>query len=187
MLSLEEMKTLSKEEQTKLFKRLSEIRQKGKKTVYSSMYGIGVDKLAREMSISKKEAKMLLDAYWEINWAIKAASEGFKIKTVEGSLWVLNPVSNIWHSLRKKHDVWSTINQSTGVYCFDKWIGYVLRKRRQLNAQFHDEIVLQIKKGNRDKSNKLLQEAIDAVNNELQLNVKLSVDIKYGDRYSDIH
>jgi DNA polymerase I-like protein with 3'-5' exonuclease and polymerase domains len=83
--------------------------------------------------------------------------------------------------------VFSTLNQSTGVFCFDSWIAQFRNQRPQLTAQFHDEVVLEIKKGNRDKATALLQDAIQRVNDEVKLNVKLAVDIKFGDNYASIH
>lgn len=102
-------------------------------------------------------------------------------------MWVYNPVSRFWYSLRAKKDVFSTINQSTGVYCFDLWIREIRAKHNQLTAQFHDEIVKHIKEGAQEKCREVLLNAIDQVNNKLKLNVTLRVDIQFGKTYADIH
>ena len=96
-------------------------------------------------------------------------------------------MSKFYYPLRKEVDSWSTINQSTGVYAFDLWIKEIRKVRSQLTAQFHDEIILHIKKGSENKCSALLTQAIDEVNKKLNLNVTLSIDIKYGRAYSDIH
>ena len=69
----------------KRFTLLDKKRQSGKKTVYSGMYGIGKDKLSRELKCSVSEAKNLLDAYWKVNWAIRKAADDFEKKMVNGS------------------------------------------------------------------------------------------------------
>ena len=56
-----------------------------------------------------------------------------------------------------------------------------------MTAQFHDEVVMCIKKGNRDKAHNLLRWAIEETNKELQLNVQLDVDIQFDSNYAGIH
>lgn len=185
--SLEEMQALGPEEQKALFDRLAGLRHKGKTTVYSSVYGVGAVKLARELKIPVAEAKKLLEAYWEINWAIKACAADQTIKNINGQMWLYNPLSKFWYSLRYEKDVWSTLIQGSGVYCFDTWLAKVLAKRKQLTASFHDEIVIMVKKGNREKCNALLQEAIKETNDKLKLNTTLGIGIQYGHRYSECH
>ena len=38
-------------------------------------------------------------------------------------------------------DAFSTINQSTGSYCFDKWVAYYRMRRPNIVGQFHDESI----------------------------------------------
>ena len=109
------------------------------------------------------------------------------IRDSNGTKWLYNPVSGFWYSLRYDKDRFSTLNQGTGVYCFDTWIKHVMSVRPQLTAQFHDEIVLCLKLGSRAKCDRLLKWAIDETNKELNLNVKLDVSIDYGKAYSEIH
>jgi hypothetical protein len=136
---------------------------------------------------TKHIAKQLLNDFWDRNHAVREVADNCEVKTVKGTRWLFNPVSKFWYTLRKEHDRFSTLNQSTGVYCFDKWIYHFRKKRSQLTAQFHDEVITQIKKNNREKMIALLQEAIDKVNEEVKLNVTLSIDIKFGDNYGAIH
>ena len=186
-MTLEEMKSLPKVEQEKIIKRIKSVRHKGKTTVYSATYGVGAPKLARELKVPVFEAKLLLDAYWKRNWAIRKIAEECDVKIVNGQKWLYNPVSKFWYSLRAEKDRFSTLNQSTGVYCFDCWIKEIFKERKQLTAQFHDEVVLEIKVGHRDKAISLLKNAIKRVNDKLKLNVELGVDVQFGTRYSQIH
>ena len=168
-------------------KKLKPVRKKFKVTNYSATYGVGKDKLARDMKTSVGEAKELLDAYWRRNWSVRAVAEACEVKTVNGQMWLFNPVSKFWYSLRFDKDRFSTLNQSTGVYCFDTWIKHVFKKRKQLTASFHDEIILEIKEGHREECTKLLREALEATNKQLNLNVQLGIDVQYGKSYSNIH
>ena len=168
-------------------KELKGLRHNYKQANYSATYGVGAPKLARSLGVGVGEAQALLDAYWKRNWALEKVTEATKVKTVGKELWLFNPVSELWYSLRNRKDIFSTLNQGTGVWCFDLWIKYILSKRPQLTGQFHDEIILCIKEGAEDKCKELLLWAIDQVNEELKLNVKLSVSIDFGKRYSDIH
>lgn len=186
-MTLDEMKALPPDEQKKLYQKIKSARHKGKTTVYSATYGVGAPKLARELKVSVPEAKNLLDAYWKRNWAVKAYADNAVVKKVNGQDWVYNPVSKFWYSLRNKKDIWSTTNQGCGVFCFDSWIREFRKARPQLTAQMHDEIILEVKQGSREKAAALLQDAIQRVNDKLKLNIQLGVDVQFGARYSEIH
>ena len=100
-------------------------------------------------------------------------------------MWLLNPVSKLWYSLRTEKDIFSTLNQGTGVWVFDTWVKHIRSKRPQLTAQFHDEVVLCVKKGHREGCTKLLKWAIAMTNEELKLNRSMDIDIQFGERYSE--
>lgn len=169
------------------FKDLKPIRTIYKAANYSCIYGVGAPKLAREIKVPLKQAQDLIAAYWKRNWAVKQLAEDQVTKRVGGELWLFNPVSRFWYSLRNMKDIFSTLNQGTGVYCFDKWIMAFREVRTQLTGQFHDEVILCIKEGAEEKCRQLLTNAIEQVNKELKLNINLGVDIQFGKRYSDIH
>lgn len=186
-LSLQEMMSLSDEDQRALFKRLSSIRKVGKAAVYASAYGAKPATIARSAKVSLDEAEKLYDAYWKINWALTATANSADVKIVKGQRWLFNPVSKLWYSLRYEKDRFSTLNQGTGVYCFDTWIKHIRSKRPQLTGQMHDEVILCVKEGNRENAEELLRWAIDETNKELNLNVKLDVDVQFGNNYAEIH
>ena len=137
------------------------------------------------MSVPQSQA--LLDAYWNRNWSVKKFSEDQKVRQINGEMWVQNPVSGFWHSLRYEKDVFSTLNQSTGAYCFDKWVAYYRTRRPNIIGQFHDESINLVKEGEQNEHSDALNWAIEKLNKELKLNVDLGIDIQYGQRYSDVH
>lgn len=163
------------------------IRDVYKSTNYAAIYGSGPPTLARTAGVSVPKATQLLDVYWKRNWSVKKVAEETTTKVCNGDKWLYNPVSKFWYSLRHEKDKFSTLNQGTGVYCFDTWVKHILSKRPQLTGQFHDEIILTIKKGSRDKCEKLLKWAIEKANEELKLNRELDVDIDFGNTYAQIH
>ena len=154
---------------------------------YALQYGAGIKTLSKQLGITMKEAKVISEAYWKRNWSVKAVSDSMITKEVKGRTWQYNPVSKLWYSLRSDKDKFSTLCQGTGTYLFDMWVGFILKEREQLTANFHDEIVLEIEKGNRDKCKKLLEKAVQKVNNMLSLNRELQVDVQFGNNYSEIH
>ena len=139
----------------KVVEDLSPIRKIYKAANYACIYGVGAAKLARETGLTQRKAAKLIEVYWQRNWAVKKLSEDTKVKRIDGEMWLYNPVSKFYYSLRNEKDIFSTLNQGTGVYCFDSWLMEVLKRRKQLTAQFHDEGVWCVKKGNRDKMEKL--------------------------------
>lgn len=163
------------------------MRKKAKTTTYSATYGVGKAKLARTAGITESEAKKLLDGFWKLNWAVEEFSKSLQVKTVDGQMWVKNPVSGFWYALRYEKDKFSTVNQSTGAYCFDTWVAFYLTKRPNIIGQFHDESVNKLQDGEQESHTEALRWAIDKTNQKLKLNIDLDIDIQYGYRYSEIH
>lgn len=154
---------------------------------YSCTYGAGGPTLAITLDISVAEATGIVQAYRDKNWAIDAIAEDCTTKQCLGGMWLFNPVSKFWYSLRHKKDRFSTLNQGTGVYCFDMWIYNFRKERPQLTGQMHDEVILCHKKGKRDEIEKLLRDAITKTNEQLKLNRELGIDVQFGDNYAQIH
>ena len=169
------------------YKLLKTIRGIAKNTNYACVYGAGPPKIAKTAGISVEEAGTLHSAYWSRNWSVRAVANSLRTKTVQGSKWLYNPVSTFWYSLRHDKDRFSTLNQGTGVFCFDTWVAVVRRDRPQLTGQFHDEIVLCVKQGHREEITSWLKETIEEVNEILTLNRRLDIDVQFGSRYSEIH
>mgnify|MGYP003649242638 CR=1 FL=1 len=154
---------------------------------YACVYGAGGATVARGADISKAEGEKLVEKYWERNWAVKKVAEVQKVKRCLDSSWLFNPVSKMWYSLRSDKDRFSTLNQGTGVFCFDVWIKNFMDARDQLTGQMHDEVILTVKKGHRGEVEKLLKDAIQLTNKQLKLNRDLDVDVQFGDSYAEIH
>ena len=186
-LTLQEMKSLSEKEQKKLFDRLSGIRKQAKAVNYSCTYNVTPAGLVRNTGMSLKDAKKLHKSYWKKNWSLEAIAKDTKVKTHDGKMWLFNPVSKMWYYLKHERDIFSTLNQSSGVYCFDTWVKYILEARKQLCGTVHDEVILCIKEGYRDRCEKMLRKALQQTNDELQLSISLGCDVAFGNDYSKIH
>lgn len=174
-------------EHTELYKALKKVRAVGKKVNYTAVYGAGGAAIGRAAGQSKREGEALKEVYWKRNWSVLAIAAEQIVKKCLGGMWLFNPVSEMWYSLRYEKDRFSTLNQGTGVYCFDKWIMEFRKKRPQLTGQFHDEVILTVKVGHREQVIKLLKDAIKVVNSELKMNRELDVDVQFGQTYAGIH
>lgn len=173
--------------QTPLYKALGKARKKGKATNYACVYGAGGATVARSAGIEEQEGKDLVEIYWERNWSVKAVAEAQIVKEVDGQKWLLNPVSKLWYSLRAEKDRFSTLNQGTGVYCFDTWLMYCRRKGWHPIGQMHDEAIWLNKKEQRQQIKADLKWAVQQTNKILKLNRDLDCDVQWGDSYADIH
>jgi DNA polymerase III epsilon subunit-like protein len=171
------------------FKSVKKVRKKFKPVNYSAVYGVGELKLSRTTGMSKSEAKEMLEAYWRRNWAVQkfAQDQEKGVRTINGKMWIQNPVSKFWYSLRYKKDIFSTLNQSTGVYCFDTWIAFYSAKRPDIIGQFHDETINPVKRGDEETHEAVLRWAISKTNQKLKLNIDLDIDVQFGPDYSSIH
>jgi len=167
---------------------LKSIRKAYKGTNYSATYGVKPLSLSRDLGCSVKEAEELLDAFWKRNWSLEAIAKDTKTKrTRDGQMWLYNPVSKFWYSLRHDKDKFSTLNQGTGVYCFDTWLEYCIKLGLSAIGQFHDEAIFLVKKGDEQQTSDVVYKAMDKTNEKLQLNVTLSTAPEFGLNYSEIH
>lgn len=175
------------DEKTEFHDKLDKKRHSGKQTNYSSMYGIGKDKLAKELKITTKESAKLIDAYWIKNKCVRIFSESCETKTVGGQLWVKNPLNNYYYSLRSEKDIFSTINQGTGDYIFTLWQHNLMNMGVKLYAGFHDEIVTCCKPEDCEVVIVKLKRAMELVNKQLKLKVPVGIDYKIGNTYAEVH
>lgn len=180
-------------EQVKSYKRgeapeLKHIRTKFKQTNYSAVYGIGAPKLARELDITKQEAQALLDAYWKRNWSVNKVASSQYVKTLrDGSMWLKNPISGFYYSLRNDRDKFSTLNQGSGVFIFDCWLLHMRRAGLKVSLQMHDEVLLYVEKGQEEETKRVIEESMEKVNKSLKLNVTVGVDVQFGESYAGVH
>jgi len=168
-------------------KTLKRIRDTAKNGNYACQYGAGPPRLVLTCGINLEMATALHKAYWDLNWAIKKVASEQVHKVVNDQMWLYNPISELWYSLRFEKDIFSTLVQGTASYVFDMWVKKILDRREQLTGQFHDEFIIEIKKGHREGCEKLIRDSIQELNKELNLNRELGCDVQFGDRYSQIH
>lgn len=166
---------------------IKKLRSTFKNGNYSCQYGAGPAKVAKTCNVSFEEGKFIWETYWKRNWAIREIVKEQIVKTVRGEMWLYNPISKFWYNLRYKKDIFSTLVQGSAVYCFDVLLGYILRDRPQLTGQFHDEFILRVRKGQRERVTSWLREKIRQTNKLLGLNRELDIGIAFGDNYGDIH
>ena len=166
---------------------LKALRKNYKVVNYSATYGVGATKLSRTTGLSVKESKKLLNAFWDRNWAIPKLADSMYPREKNGKKWLKNPVSGYYHSLRSDKDKFSTLNQSTGVFCFDNWVALCRRNGVQTIGQFHDEIIALVADGQQEQTKQVMEKAIATLNDKLKLNVPLGVDAQFGTNYAEIH
>ncbi len=167
--------------------RLAHIRHGGKSTNYAATYGARGPTIARSAGVSEEVGDQLFEAYWKRNWSLTAIADECIVKNSRGMKWLWNPVAKIWLFLKADKDRFSTLNQSTGTYCFDRWVHHIISRRPQLTAQFHYEVILELRKGNQETMTKILEDSIADVNEELKLDRDLDCDVDFGKDYSEIH
>jgi hypothetical protein len=166
---------------------VKKVRKAYKAVNYSALYGVGAAKLARGTGLSVKEAKTLLDAFWARNWAIKKVSDGVRTRELFGSMWLYNPVSHFWYDLRSDKDRFSTLNQGTGVFCFDTWVALCRKNGIKTIGQFHDEIIALVENGKQDEVAAIMHGAAAKLNEKVKLNVPFGCDAQFGKTYGEIH
>jgi len=98
-------------EQSQQYAKLKKIRGKAKVVNFSGIYGAGPPKISLTTGMSLDEATTLHTIYWQRNKAVKLVTEATVYKTVRKQMWLYNPVSGFWYSLRKPKDRFSTLNQ----------------------------------------------------------------------------
>lgn len=166
----------------------------GKTTNYGCQYGAGPPTLARQAKIPLSTAKEAWDAYWKLNYSIKLVSEDQITKTALGQTWLFNPVAKLWYHLKAKKDIFSTLCQGTGAYAFDLWVESIFEicqerwgREPLLCGQFHDEIILRVKKNTQHIWTGVVKEAIQRANQKLNMRREIDSDIGYDSVYSGIH
>lgn len=106
------------EEHKKGIKSYKKERSIAKSINFSAVYGAGPPKIAESISISLEEATKIHKTYWERNKAVKQTANAFKKKVTNydgiTQMWLLNPISKLWISLRYEKDAFSSGNQSSG-------------------------------------------------------------------------
>lgn len=158
-----------------------------KTTNFSATYGAGAAKIAEAANKPLKIGKLLHTIYWKRNKAVKQTAEACTVKQIGNKKWLLNPVSKFWYSLRAEKDRFSTLNQGTGVYCFDMYIKEVRSRGIKISVQMHDEILFKTTQENKEYIKYQLNQSIDSVNAIVKLNVPLAISMDFGNSYAEVH
>jgi hypothetical protein len=168
---------------------ITDERSSSKTVNYGAVYGVGAIKMSLTTGMPVSQCQILLEIYWKKNWSVKEIAKACIVKTIGGQMWLQNPVSKLWYSLRNLKDRFSTLNQGTGVYAFDRWIKNCRDWGIKICGQFHDEIVFPLIDDEESKAfaRVTLKNAIEEVNKELRLNRALDIDIKFGKTYASVH
>jgi hypothetical protein len=122
-----------------------------------------------------------------LNKAVKLVADSAIRKVIDGQLFVYNPVSRFWYLVRVEKDIFSVLNQGTGVYCFDLCIRKYREKGIKIMLQYHDEVAFMLLKGEEDSVRHKLMTSVKEVNDEVKLNVPLGISVDFGLNYSLIH
>lgn len=166
---------------------VKDVRGPYKAANYSCIYGIGAAALARDLGKSRSEASALIEAYWERNHAVRLVVDEQVVKKIKGDMWLYNPVSGFWYSLRYEKDIFSTLNQGTGVYVFDKWLALSKQKGLTVAMQYHDEFLVVVQEGRQQECGELIDKSIDELNEMINLNVPISAESAFGKTYASVH
>lgn len=197
-----------------LYKEIKKKRSIAKTINFSSVYGSGIDKKAKLLKSTREFAEKLHNTYWERNKAVKMVEKDRKIKVIYkdqtvkiynskdliemknqkafmdmvDTMWLLNPVSGFWQSLRFFKDIFSTLNQSTAVYVFDCYLKEA-RKYFKVQYQVHDEWLTCYKKNKytQEQVIKILKKCITRVNDKLKLPIPMDISADFGVNYAQCH
>lgn len=177
------------EEEEVEFQRLTDARYLGKRTNFASIYNAGPPKLAQVLDKPLSFTKKLHAAYWKRNKAVKQVTANVITKVVDGNLWLYNPVSTFWYPLRYEKDTFSGLNQSSGVYCFDRYVFHMRRQGIKISLQYHDEIgfIFPDSQYTEEDINRIIATAIEETNKEIKLNVPLGASADFGKDYAQVH
>lgn len=152
-------------------------------------YGVGAAKLAASADITLKEAKKLINTYWDLNWSVKEFAESLPVKEVRGQKFIWSPYSRLWLVLRSDHMKFSIVNQNFGATVFDVWCYFMEQEGIVNRLGYHDEVSFFVKDTEEDKAwaKEAVQIAINKTNEVFNLPVKFEADVEFAYSYGDVH
>ncbi|OHA14229.1 MAG: DNA polymerase I [Candidatus Tagabacteria bacterium RIFCSPLOWO2_01_FULL_39_11] len=179
----------------------SEMRNKAKVINFGIIYGMGVNALALNLNVSRNEARIFLDSYFENFSGIKSYIEKLKenaekngyVETFFGRKRFL-PYINSQNFVLKREAERMAINmpvQGTAADIMklamievDKLLGQVLFKDKVfMILQVHDELLFEIKK---DVLDKVADKIKSIMENVYKGEVVLKADVKAGNNYNNL-
>ena len=194
---LEGYLNLSEDDKKFKIKELSKVRSAGKGANYSLQFGAGALTVSRAANVTLGVAKKLVEAYRNRNWTIETITKEQKDKKTSFGRYQLNPFNGIWYNLKNDKDKFSTLVQGTGSFIFDLWMLNLLRLRKEskyklkgdldLLGSWHDEYVGELLPEDKESCKQITMDAIMCANNNMKLEIPFSVDVQFGQNYSQIH
>jgi hypothetical protein len=162
------------------------------KTVnFACIYGAYPRKIASILKCDLNFAEKLFNAYWELNRSVGNVQENAEVVNINNQLWVWNPVAGYYIFLKNIKDVFSSLNQSTGVYVFDRFTDYLSSELKLLNIfipfQYHDEVLFSYLYLMTEEVKECAKIAVENLNKELQLNLPIKVSTQVGKNYEQCH
>lgn len=168
------------------FKELDILRGEAKTLNYSATYGVGATTLSRTLKKSVSYCKKLIDAYWRLHEPLKQIAENQVVKVIDNRLWLYNPMVGFWLELRNEKDIFNTLIQSSGSIITYTWAYLCMKAGLNLSLVYHDEVAAMVNRED-DAVKAVLFSSIAKVNKIFNLSPEMSVDVQYGNNYSDIH
>ncbi len=177
-----------------------EMRDKAKSANFGIIYGISASGLAQNLSISRKEAKELINGYFEtypevknyMNKSIADAVNTEYVTTIRKRKKYLNNI-NSRNSLLRSNDERNAINapiqgsaadiiKIAMINCFERINKENLKSK--MIIQVHDELVFDVKKEELESIKMIVKEEME---NAVVLKVPLITDTGIGNNWSEAH
>ena len=178
----------------------TEMRRTAKIVNYGLLYGAGPFRMSQELGIPQKEAKILIESYFQQYSGVKNYIDSTIIKAekeqfVETILGRKRPVWNITSSnhIQKQAAKRMAINmpiQGTNAEMIKIAmisIDHEIQKKSyksKMISQVHDELVFEVHKSEKEVFKKLV---IDKMENAIQLSVPIKVDYGFGESWYEAH
>ena len=177
-----------------------EQRSQAKTVNFGIIYGVSAFGLSSQTSLTRKESKIIIDAYYEsypglksfINKQINFARENGYVETILGRrryLRDINSRNSIVRSASERNAVNAPIQGSAADIIKLAMININKRLKNEkletkMMLQVHDELVFETPKKEIEKCVKIIRHEME---NVFDLRVKLKVDINYGNNWLEAH
>ncbi len=177
-----------------------EQRSQAKTVNFGIIYGVSAFGLSSQTSLTRKESKIIIDAYYEsypglknfINKQINFARENGYVETILGRrryLRDINSRNSIVRGASERNAVNAPIQGSAADIIKLAMININKRLKNEkletkMMLQVHDELVFETPKKEIEKCVKIIRHEME---NVFDLRVKLKVDINYGNNWLEAH
>jgi len=175
-------------------------RRKAKTINFGLIYGMGPQKLSRELAIPMTEAKRFIGKYFEKLSGLRAfydrvleeAARNRSVTTLAGRRRLLPEIASksAYEASQAKRQAINTLIQGSAADIIKLAMLKVDadRRLRSLNAglilQIHDELLMEVPAGNADETARIMEQIMTSV---VELDVPLAVDLGLGYTWADAH